>query len=651
MDPGGTFVGRKSERALFQRLLVDAAKRGQIVFVHGPGGIGKTALLGELAAICRSEGVPVSRVDGRHIGPAPDSFRRALGAESSLFRDAPRQALFVDTYEVLRPLDSWLAGEMAQIPRGAVAVIAGREPPSLDWRRSTAGFHPLALRGLSAGESSAFLEKRRVPREYHAPAQAFAHGHPLALTLLAEVAGQRPRRPFSEVSAAVLPDLMSLLLEDLPDKDQRTALEACAVARNLTEPLLAAMLDKPDAHALFRWLERRPFVERGPHGLFPHDLTREILAGDLRWRDPDGWARLVARAHAHYLPQIKAGSADAVAEDLYLHRFAPVPAARVQWSDLRRETATGRDHPVFAEIVRRHEGELSARLALYWLRRQPEAARLYRDGERVAGISCVLRIERFSEEDFAADPALRGVRRWLERGPLQPDETATLTRFMLDSDLGQVPSPAIGAMSVEGMAHLLTTPRLAAHFVVTIDADSWEPLMRYSGTERGREMDFRLGGRSYGMFFQDTRRNQAWQTYERMSAQLPGPAAPAEKPRAPELPVLLPQAEFVDAVHRAFRAIHNPERIRANPLLRSRLVLDRGGAAARFDTLTALLREACAALPAQWRAALEQTYFREGGKQLAAAAALGMSFSTYRRHLARGRARVAEILWEREISA
>ena len=60
------------------------------------------------------------------------------------------------------------------------------------------------------------------------------------------------------------------------------------------------MLDTADAHELFEWLRELSFVETGPSGLFPHDLAREALAAELRWRNPDWYAELHRRARGYY---------------------------------------------------------------------------------------------------------------------------------------------------------------------------------------------------------------------------------------------------------------------------------------------------------------------------------------------------------------
>ena len=47
--------------------------------------------------------------------------------------------------------------------------------------------------------------------------------------------------------------------------------------------------------------------------------------------------------------------------------------------------------------------------------------------------------------------------------------------------------------------------------------------------------------------------------------------------------------------------------------------------------------------------ALDRTYLRPAPTQEAAAELLGLPFSTYRGHLARGLERVTDLLWEREL--
>jgi hypothetical protein len=98
--------------------------------------------------------------------------------------------------------------------------------------------------------------------------------------------------------------------------------------------------------------------------------------------------------------------------------------------------------------------------------------------------------------------------------------------------------------------------------------------------------------------------------------------------------------------------------LRANPLLRSRVVVERAGTddGAGIASLRDLLKETSESLQASPREAkyyraLHRTYLDPAPNQERAAELLGLPFSTYRRHLRAGISKVAEILWQEEIGA
>jgi DNA-directed RNA polymerase specialized sigma24 family protein len=72
------------------------------------------------------------------------------------------------------------------------------------------------------------------------------------------------------------------------------------------------------------------------------------------------------------------------------------------------------------------------------------------------------------------------------------------------------------------------------------------------------------------------------------------------------------------------------------------------------QALEMALRQAITALDgepggAEHRRVLERTYLHGSPSQEAAAEVLGLSFSTYRRHLARAQERLVEVLWAVEV--
>jgi hypothetical protein len=139
---------------------------------------------------------------------------------------------------------------------------------------------------------------------------------------------------------------------------------------------------------------------------------------------------------------------------------------------------------------------------------------------------------------------------------------------------------------------------------------------------------------------------------ERSMGMEPEPA-PAEPPATPSL-LVLSEPDFAAAVRQALRDYPRPRALAANPLLRSRLVMGAAAGEPSPAALQALLRRAAESLRAsprdeKFHRAVLHTYLQPAPSQERAAERLGLSFSTYRYHLARGTERVVAWLWEREL--
>ncbi|MBK8048221.1 MAG: ATP-binding protein [Anaerolineales bacterium] len=72
------FVGRAAERDLFRTALHAPDLPFLLLYVSGPGGVGKSALVREFEAIARETGVPAYYLDGRNAEPTPDGFLALL---------------------------------------------------------------------------------------------------------------------------------------------------------------------------------------------------------------------------------------------------------------------------------------------------------------------------------------------------------------------------------------------------------------------------------------------------------------------------------------------------------------------------------------------------------------------------------------------
>jgi AAA ATPase-like protein len=182
-----SFVGREPERALFRSALVAEKRTSSVRYVHGPGGVGKTALLRRLSDDALEAGRVVVWVDARMISPKPPAFEAA--AAGAL--DLSGVVLVIDTFEQCQGLESWLRTRfLPLLPYDAVVVIAGRLPPDprwcpdLDWNEA---LRVISVSGLSAHESRSLLVAKGVPPHLHSGLLTFAGGLPLALTLASDV--------------------------------------------------------------------------------------------------------------------------------------------------------------------------------------------------------------------------------------------------------------------------------------------------------------------------------------------------------------------------------------------------------------------------------------------------------------------------------
>ncbi len=672
------FVGRATEQALFQSALAAPELPFQLLYIFGPGGVGKTTLLNSFESACEQAEVTHIRIDARNVEPSPDTLVGALRLTLNLSPADPplpevlacsaRSVILIDTCENLAPLDTWLRDVfLPDLPETTLTVLASRHPPAPAWQADPGWqtlIRTIPLRNLSPDEGRDYLLRRSVPAEQHAPVLSFTHGHPLALSLVADVLDQRPGQPFQPEDA---PNVVKMLLEQFvqkaPGLAHRAALEACALVRLLTESLLAEMLAAPDAHELFDWLRSLSFIESGPQGLFPHDLAREALVADVRWRNPDWYTELHKRARNYYTARLAQTTGldqqRHLSDLIFLHRDNPVVRPVFEWQasgSLLVEAARAEDEPAIVAMTREHEGAEAERLAAHWLKRQPRGALVVRDADRqIAGWLMMVSLPQTNADDWAIDPGTRAAHDYVRQyAPLRPNETATFFRFWMARETHQAVSPVQSLLFVSIVRHYLTTPGLAFTLIPCAEADFWLPVFTYADLHRLTEADFEIEGRRYGVYGHDWRAVPPGAWLALLAEREVGGGTPAAAPVAAESLIVLSESEFADAVREALRDFTRPDVLLNNPLTRSRLVMERAGGADRAAILQGLLREAGQALQASPRdaklyRALHHTYLQPAVTQEQAAELLDLPFSTYRRHLKSGLTRVAEILWAQEI--
>ena len=323
------FVGREAHVEEFRGWIGERTGGPSILAVSGPGGIGKSSLLGAFARVGQEQGRSVFWADGRDVSTA-EALWTALGGataqESVAAINGSKPLVMLDTFERLEDLTPYLQREfLPNLDTDVRVVIAGRYPLGRVWSAWQKVIRPLPLRGLSPDESEAFLTRRgiRDPRLVKQIVRSTG-GLPLALSLAADMVQQLGTRRFRSARdwPLVVRSLVERLLEDVDDPVLRELLEVCAVVRQFDEQTLGSVSGLTDIGAAFDRLCRLSVVRPAEHGLSLHDDVQRILADDLRWRNPPRHRELRLRALAHYRDRARDAPPQErerlVAERLYL---------------------------------------------------------------------------------------------------------------------------------------------------------------------------------------------------------------------------------------------------------------------------------------------------------------------------------------------
>ena len=657
------FVGREAELELF-RAAIDAPEPPfSVLWVHAPGGVGKTTLLSAFAEAAEDRGRAPVRLDLRAVEPSPPAFLAELDrATGGGLADWERPVLLLDTFESASALEGWLRESFVPgLPAGALMVVAGRARPGEEWRRDPGWrelLRVLALRNLTPDEARALLTRAGVSAAAGERLAAITHGHPLALSLLLDVRAQGE----APLALDAVPDVVSTLvtgfLAGVPSPRHRRALEIVAHARVTTGGLLRRILGEPE---VLDWLRGLSFIESGPDGLFPHDLARDVIDADLRWRDRTAYDEVHRAVRADVVERLASAEGRdqqaALADLMYLHRGNPAASAFWDWESLGSayaDAARPEDTDAIADLVERHEGVESAALARHWLALRPGGFALVRGaGPDPLGVIAHITLHDATDHERAPDPVARAA--WEHahaHAPPRAGDEVLVGRFLVDRDVYQAPSPTLNLTTMLSTREWMRRPRLAWSYIACADADAFAPLMAYIGFARAPDAAAEVGGRRVAVFARDWRREGAVAWLERMGERELGGEAPPASAAPPALALSRPA--FADAVRDALRDLHRPAALARSPLARTRVAAPCGRHDDPAAALRALLEDAVAGATADPRdaklaRALDRTYLRPAPTQEAVAELLGLPFSTYRGHLARGLERVTDLLWEREL--
>jgi DNA-binding winged helix-turn-helix (wHTH) protein len=516
------FVGRESEIAFLREAISPAQPSTPLFFVHGPGGIGKTTLIEHLRGEAAVNGIVFVRIDATGVSPEPNAILAALSNALGLIEPAGaieelaagfsrhRSVLVVDTFEHLEAISGWVRDTLLPaLPAQVTVVLAGRQAPDTRWTA-----HPLwceamrciGLDSLSQLESSRLLDAHGVATEAHSGVLDLCHGHPLALVLIADEV-----RRLGRVPSGLGPDLVRALtgrcVAQAPTALHRKALEACARTRNTTVALLSDVVDASSAVMLFEWLAEQSYVSTGPEGLWPHELVRDAIDEELRWRDPAASRALQHAVNRHLIRRLQEGFRGAHAELQYLERHSPMMKRFFNFAALGTiavKPATAADADGIARL--RDAGLPPGERALFDHWRHHRATRTLaahrRNGE-LCGVTQVLRLDGLDDLSAAADPVVSDVRRALGDALAAGIGVSLMSRFTVPEGGRRALNPAMNALQNSHAILWATEPNLRFYVLAAMHPDHFAPLLEGTRFQRLAGCERIVDGIPIGCFVHD----------------------------------------------------------------------------------------------------------------------------------------------------
>jgi DNA-binding CsgD family transcriptional regulator len=511
-------VGRERELGILNQALL--GPEPVLLFVSGDAGVGKTSLLHEFQGMCGAFRANVSRIDARRLDlstPLASSRlgRRILGelavSETPAGTASSRPVLLIDDYEALGAAEAWLLEDLApRLPDSTLIVAFSRRSPPLGLLLDP-GFASVMkqerLDPFDDGDARLFLERRRVPSEARTAILKLSGGHPLALSLSAEVLGSEvlTEHKVHDIQRKIL----GALCREPGSRLERLALGLAAVARAVTlellEYVLAALGDShgEDPQRLYTWLCGLSLIEPRRIGLFLQPLIRSGVLARLRRERRLEYEALHLAVREFCIEKLVTGADGSrwLKDLLYAQATAPAERAfgTADEDDLAIEPARPADHAAIIEFLRELQGDESAAIAAGFLASRPKTFEIVR-GERLEAVLQALMLDVVSLELLPEeDPASALVLAFLRENPLRPEEQAVFFRFRVDRVDGQLPSRRMTAVIARETQLVLSMPAAAYSFAIYGEFSGWKEILDYAGVRYRQCGTFACGGVVYAV--------------------------------------------------------------------------------------------------------------------------------------------------------
>jgi AAA ATPase domain len=356
---GAAFVGREAELAAFDALLANGSVK-RILLVSGPGGIGKSALLREMARRAVASGATPIVHDARELPVAVDQLAKALTPPAS----TRRPIVLIDESEALGANLLSVRDSLLDLPADVRVVIAGRGHPDSSWRHGEllAVTREMTLAPLSDADADQLLLAGGMAEPVQREAVLkWAEGSPLALVVATSTRDART----AATPEVQLEERLTRLLggTELEGVDPEV-LEVAALTRAVDARLLAAALPGRSTRDALASLQALSVVERSGSRAILHPVLSRAISARLRAGDRARFDILIRRIADHLAARARLGDPQALFEMTDL----------LEDPSIRTGAGLGASTTHYADTVR--PGDVAAIIRTSGVGDDPVAARL-----------------------------------------------------------------------------------------------------------------------------------------------------------------------------------------------------------------------------------------------------------------------------------